>query len=331
MRPQLPSAERLLPYLKSIDASRLYSNFGPLVVSFEDRIAQHYALEPGSVASVANATLGLTIALAIQQPPVGSLCIIPAWTFVASAHAAIMAGLVPYFVDVDPETWALTPSGALDVLAKAPAQIGAVMPVMPFGLPCDVAAWDAFRSETGIAVAIDAAAAFDALAPAGVPSVVSLHATKTLGTGEGGLIISTDASIRSAVWMHSNFGFRGSRRAQVPACNAKLCEYQAAVGHASLDEWPEARTQWVEAANRYRRALQPDDAVRLQNGFGVNWVRRNSPSVKSKLVGGGIMEPTCIPRQRPFRADRYRSPRCWHIPPWRCPFLETCARPKSSA
>lgn len=272
MRPKLPSAHRLVPYLESIDASRLYSNFGPLVLSLEDRLAEHYGLNQGTVATVANATLGLAIALAVQQPLPGSLCAIPAWTFVASAHAAVMAGLVPYFVDVDPETWALDPNKLFDELARAPAAVGAVMPVMPFGSPLDIAAWEAFRSRTGLAVVIDAAAAFDCLVPGVVPAVVSLHATKALGTGEGGFVISTDVSIRRAVRMRANFGFDGTREARAAAFNAKLSEYHAAVGHAALDEWDQTLAEWNHAADTYRRALRGSNQVSLRQGFGETWV-----------------------------------------------------------
>jgi dTDP-4-amino-4,6-dideoxygalactose transaminase len=107
MWPKLPCAARLAPYLETIDSSRIYSNFGPLAVSLEDRLARHYGLGEGTVATVANATLGLTLALAAQDVRPGTLCLMPAWTFIASAHAAMMAGLVPYFVDVDPVTWTL--------------------------------------------------------------------------------------------------------------------------------------------------------------------------------------------------------------------------------
>lgn len=272
MRPKLPSADRLTPYLKSIDASRTYSNFGPLALSLEDRLAEHYGLNQGTVATVANATLGLAIALAAQQPPPGSLCVMPAWTFVASAHAAVMAGLVPYFVDVDPETWAIDAGKLLDEIGRAPARVGAVMPVMPFGLPLEIAPWEAFRSRTGLAVVIDAAAGFDSLVPGAVPSVVSLHATKVLGTGEGGFIISTDASVRLAARMRANFGFFGSRQAQVPAFNAKLSEYHAAVGHAALDEWAETRAEWNDAAMLYCSSLRRSNRVSLQNGFGKTWI-----------------------------------------------------------
>lgn len=272
MRPKLPSATLLAPYLQSIDASRIYSNFGPLAVSLEDRLAAHYGLKQGTVATVANATLGLAIALAVQQPPPGTLCAMPAWTFVASAHAAVMAGLVPYFVDVEPETWALDPSMLLDELSRAPAPVGAIMPVMPFGQPLDIAAWEVFRSRTGLAVVIDAAAAFDSLVPSAVPSVVSLHATKALGIGEGGFIISTDTVIRRAARTRANFGFGADRQAHVMAFNAKLSEYHAAVGHAALDEWEQTRAEWSSGADAYRRALRGANPVRLQQGFGETWV-----------------------------------------------------------
>src|SRR5437588_4582937 len=104
MHPRLPTAERLLPYLKQIDATQIYSNHGPLSCALEERIAEHFDIPPNSITTVANATLGLALALVAQSPTPGTLCAIPAWTFVASPHAATMAGLVPYFIDVDAKT-----------------------------------------------------------------------------------------------------------------------------------------------------------------------------------------------------------------------------------
>src|ERR1700730_5443013 len=107
MRPMLPAAERLLPYLKQIDHARIYSNFGPLARSLERRLAAHFDLPETAVVTVANATLGLGLALLAQQVRPGPLCLLPAWPFIASTHAARLAGLVPYFVDVDARTWAM--------------------------------------------------------------------------------------------------------------------------------------------------------------------------------------------------------------------------------
>lgn len=272
MRPKLPSAARLAPYLESIDASQIYSNYGPHVLSLEDRLAAHYSLDQGTVGTVANATLGLAIALAAQRQKRGTLCMMPAWTFVASAHAAVMAGFIPYFVDVSPVTWALDVDQAADEIARAPGEVGAIMPVMPFGTPMDSAAWDRFRQRTGIAVVIDGAAAFDSIVPAATPTVVSLHATKIFGTGEGGFVISTDRSMRSEVRTRANFGFDGSREARVAAFNAKLSEYHAAIGHAGLDEWSAVRAEWDNAAKTYRRSLGQFNHVSLQQGFGESWV-----------------------------------------------------------
>lgn len=272
MRPKLPSADRIVPYLRGIDATRIYSNFGPLTLSLEDRLSSHFGLTAGSVATVTNATIGLTLALQAQGARPGTLCAMPAWTFVASAHAAMLAGLTPYFIDVDPGTCALAPEAIDAALAGVRDSIGAVMPVFPFGQPIDVAAWDLYGARTGLPVVIDAAAGFDALEPGRTPAVVSLHATKVIGVGEGGFVISDDARLVRDVRTRSNFGFAGTREATVPSVNAKLSEYHAALGHAALDEWHETRAEWMTAAGMYRRAFAESNQVRLQPGFGESWV-----------------------------------------------------------
>ena len=238
----------------------------------EDRIESHYGLPSGTVATVANATWGLALALAAQCAKPGTLCAMPAWTFVASAHAAVNAGLVPYFLDVDPDTWAIGIDEVREAIRRAPAPVGAVMPVFPFGRPISLAGWDAFRAETGLAVVIDAAAGFESLVPGVAPAVVSLHATKVLGTGEGGFVVSTERAIVDDVHRRSVFGFRGSREAAVGATNAKMSEYHAAVGLASLDEWRDTRADWMTVGETYRSAIGQANVVCLQTGYGSAWV-----------------------------------------------------------
>jgi len=297
MRPRLPSAQALLPYLNRIDDSRIYSNFGPLSLELEIRLAGHFGVPEHGVTMVANGTLGLTLALLAQDAKAGSLCVIPAWTFIATAHAAVLAGLVPYFVDVDPSSWALDPAAIGGILDAAPGEVGAVMPVVPFGRPIDFLAWDEFRRRTGLPVVIDAAAGFDSVAPTGTPAVVSLHATKAMGVGEGGFVLSTDPSLIERVRVRSNFGFHGTRDSVAPAANAKLSEYHAAAGGAALDEWGRARAEWLDAAAGYRRALAGCSGTRLQKGFGDEWVSSvcvldvgagNALTVEQKLRDAGV-------------------------------------------
>jgi dTDP-4-amino-4,6-dideoxygalactose transaminase len=254
-RPRLPEAAALLPYLQEIDANTWYSNFGPLLQRFEARLAAHYGLGPDRVVSVANCTLGLTLALQSCDPAPGGLCALPSWTFAATAAAARQAGLVPWFLDVDPQSWQLTPAAVEAALASAPGPLAAVMPVAPFGAAVEPAAWDAFRADHALPVVLDAAAAFDRVTAANAPAVVSLHATKPLGIGEGGFVLCATAAQAEQIRRRSNFGFDRHHEAVWPGGNAKLSEYAAAVGLAALDAWPGVRRNFADAAERYRQAL----------------------------------------------------------------------------
>jgi dTDP-4-amino-4,6-dideoxygalactose transaminase len=255
-RPLLPLTQALLPYLNRIDKARIYTNIGPLARELEDRIALHLNVRAGSVVTVANATQGLTLSLQAQGARPGTLCLMPAWTFAASGHAAVAAGLLPHFLDVDADDWCLQPETVFAAVRRLGTErIGAIMPVAPFGGRIDTAAWDIFYEQTRLPVVIDAAAAFDSLRPGLVPAVVSLHATKVLGAGEGGFVVSGDRHLTIDIQRRSNFGFYGAREARVPATNAKMSEYAAAVGLASLDHWQETRGCWQAVAAAYRKAL----------------------------------------------------------------------------
>jgi dTDP-4-amino-4,6-dideoxygalactose transaminase len=270
-RPFMPTAAALAPYLEQMDAARWYSNFGPLLCAFEQRLADRFT-HPAFVATAASGTQALTLALQAMGARPGGFCAMPAWTFVATAHAAAQAGLVPWFVDVDPATWMLDPERLEAELAKAPGRVAAALPVAAFGHVPDLAAWARFRDRTGIPVLLDAAAAFDALDQAAVPAMVSLHATKPLGVGEGGFIVSADESLVHAIRELSTFGFRDSRESQRIATNAKLSEYAAAVGLAGLDGWPATRLRYGLAAQRLRIALTHQAEVVFQEGWGSTWV-----------------------------------------------------------
>ena len=269
--PAMPRASDLAPYLERIDAAGWYSNFGPLVLEFEARLAARFGTD-ATVVTVANGTLALTLALEALGLPRGSLCALPSWTFVATAHAVRMAGLVPWFVDVHPEAGELTPEGLLAALPEAPGPVAVAMPVAVMGRPMSPAAWRAFQDATGVKVIIDAAAGFDAATSAEVPVMVSLHATKTLGVGEGGFIASEDPEFSTRLRAMTNFAFMGDRVSRHVATNAKLSEYSAAVGLAALDQWPTTRNRYAAAARRLRIALADRKEVTFQEGWGTNWI-----------------------------------------------------------
>lgn len=270
-RPRLVPLEAALPYLRRIEQTRTYSNFGPLNTLLEQRLARRFGLAEGSVVTCANATMGLTLALASVRRP-GTLCVTPAWTFAATAHAILAAGLTPYLADVDPATGALTPEQAADAVRTAPGEVAAVVAVAPFGAPLDAVAWEDFRVSTGVPVVWDAAAGFDALAPGEAPAVVSLHATKVLGVGEGGFVVCRDEATIADVRRRSNFGFAGSRDAAVAGLNGKMSEYTAAIGLAALDLWPLLRSEYANVLAYYRAALEGAPGLKIADGLGQRWV-----------------------------------------------------------
>ncbi|HWA60807.1 MAG TPA: aminotransferase class I/II-fold pyridoxal phosphate-dependent enzyme [Caulobacteraceae bacterium] len=266
----LPAHAAIAPYLERIDQARCYSNFGPLVTELEARLAARFKA-PTGVVTVANGTTAIALALEALGCDPGGLCIVPAFTFCATAHAARQAGLELWFLDVDPETWMLDPATVAEALKTAPGPVEAIVPVGAFGRLPDLEAWARLSRETGIPVVVDAAAAFDALDAAPVPVAVSLHATKSVSTGEGGFVAAQDPAFLQRVRELSAFGFRGARIAHMGAHNAKLSEYAAAVGLASLDAWPQTRSRYAFAAQHLRVALALAPEIEFQPGWGTAW------------------------------------------------------------
>lgn len=228
LRPDLPSARALLPYLEAIDHEARASNDGPLVRRLEAKL--------GGVC-VSSGTLGLELAAkAVFRRGVVR---VPALTFPATATAVIRAGLTPLLCDVRLETWA----------AEADDR---TLAVCPFGYPTD-------------GPLIDAAGAYGIQRHGA--RVVSLHATKPLPAGEGGVVIGPDQlldEIREA----RNFGFRQGVIVEA-GTNAKLSEYHAAVALAALDRYDHVATRRQQVAERYHTNLGGEFELRPYMGSTV--------------------------------------------------------------
>ena len=262
LRPLLPSAERILPYLRRLDETRTYSNWGPLTGELERRLAVQCGVPHDAVVTASSGTMALVGAIlatagrASERP----FAVLPAFTFVATALAVEMCGYRPYVVDVSPSSWmldaaALRGHAALD-------RTGLVVPVAPFGRPVAHDGWLAFQRETGIPVVIDGAASFESLATGDsrfastLPVSLSFHATKTFATGEGGCVVTTDPDVAARVGRALNFGFFEDRECRIASTNGKMSEYHAAVGLAELDGWPSKEGAFSAVADAYRREFE---------------------------------------------------------------------------
>ncbi|MBI1954331.1 MAG: DegT/DnrJ/EryC1/StrS family aminotransferase, partial [Proteobacteria bacterium] len=231
--PDLPKTDELIPYLRLIDEKAWYSNFGPLEKQFKQHLLKYFQCSKSvDAALVCNGTLALQLGLMAFDLPEKSYCLMPSWTFSATGLAVLGARLTPYFIDVDPLSWMITPELVENVLCKA--KISCVIVVCPFGKPIDITPWEKLQEKWSIPILIDAAAVAVPFTVGKIPTIVSLHATKLLGIGEGGVVLSKDTSYIEKIKSLSNFGFCRDRLSLYQGTNAKLNEYNAAVGLAML-------------------------------------------------------------------------------------------------
>lgn len=260
--PQLPSTDDLIPYLRQIDQARIYSNYGPLVLTLQSRLQDLFGLPANTVVPAASGTAALMagiLAHAGRATPERPLALCPAYTFVATAAAVRQCGYEPYLVDVSPDTWTADPAALLD--NPMLARVGLVVPVCAYGRAIDIAAWEDFQQRTGVPVVIDAAAAIEAVADGrmpvsrDLPLALSFHATKVFGCGEGGCLAWADPARAMRGAQTINFGFLGSRNSQTESLNGKMSEYHAAVALAELDGWTAKRAALAGCAAAYRTAF----------------------------------------------------------------------------
>ena len=310
--PDMPERAELSPYLARIDSARWYTNFGPLACELETRIAALFAAPAGRrthAVAMANATLALELALIAHALPAASRVLLPALTFVASAASVLRAGHIPVLCDVDASSWLLDPEIAGMLVRKA--QIAAVMPVATYGSPQEPDLWDRFAERSGLPVVIDAAAAFANQWRSGESiTIFSLHATKSLGAGEGAFAISSNPALAEEMRRLSNFGIRlPEGLVYSVGTNAKLSEYHAAVALASLDGWEARSARRVRVHRLYLEAL----AERCPH---VVLQRRSSEGVYATL-------PVLLPQGAvASRVAAVLAERAIETRRWYCPTLE---------
>ncbi len=268
--PDLPSTAELEPYLRRIDETQWYTNFGPLVCEFESRLkatlaTRHPDLDAGHffLTTLSSGFDALEVGLRMLHLQRSRRVLVPAVTFCACPLAVQHAGLEVVFADIDAESWILTPRIARAAAARM--ELAAVMPVAAYGVPLPAAEWDTFFSDTGIPVLIDAAAAFE-VQPLLKHGLVahSLHATKPLGIGEGGILVGCDAHLIERARRYTNFGMI-ERVGSADGANTRMSEYHAAVGLVQLNRWSEIKGRRRHLLDLFRQHLEPlSERVSLQ-------------------------------------------------------------------
>lgn len=174
---------------------------GPTVEAFEQAFASKVGVR--YAVAVASGTAALHLAVIAAGVGSGTAAVTSPITFVASANAALYAGGLALFADIDPATINLSPESLRATLESHP-EAKVVIPVHFGGLPCDMAAIRKVATEFGVAVIEDAAHAAGARYPDGSAvgscgssdmSIFSFHPVKAIAAGEGGMVTTNDETI----------------------------------------------------------------------------------------------------------------------------------------
>jgi dTDP-4-amino-4,6-dideoxygalactose transaminase len=188
--------------------------------------------------------------------------IMPSFTFAATPLAAIWAGLEPFFIDVEIDTFAMQLESLQRALRELGEKVALVVPYATFGFPIDLEPYARLVCD-GVPVVVDAAASFGATCAGtafgeGFPGAIvfSFHATKAFGVGEGGLVYSGDEALIRRVKEAANFGFDSGKICTYHGLNAKLPEFAAAFGLATLDEFTEKKNLRMKIYEWYRAELE---------------------------------------------------------------------------
>jgi dTDP-4-amino-4,6-dideoxygalactose transaminase len=233
---------------------RYLSNLGPLVEEFEARLAERSRVR--HCVAVSSGTSGLMV-LARALGLSGEV-VLPAFTFVGTAHAMRWIGIVPAFCDIRRDTHAVDPE---IVEAMITARTSAILGVHVWGRPCDINALEAIAGRHGLPLLLDAAPAFGCtyqgqpIGSFGRAEVVSFHPTKVLNTFEGGAILTDDDDLAERARLMIQFGFEDEDSVIELGINAKMSEASAAMGLASLELVDEFIAVNHEHHERYRTNL----------------------------------------------------------------------------
>lgn len=257
----LPDRTKLDMYIDKIYSTAWVTNNGQLVKELTARLEEYLGVK--NLLLVTNGTLALQIAYKVLG--VTEQAITTPFSFVATTSSLVWEGIEPIFVDIDPETFCIDPSKIEEAITP---KTTAIVPVHVFGNACDVEKIEKIAQKYGLKTIYDGAHAFGvqynskSLLSYGDATILSFHATKLFHTIEGGAIIFRNKEALERAKLMINFGINGPDSVIELGINAKMNEFQAAMGLCILDEIDTILEQRAKIWNYYENALK--DYVQIQ-------------------------------------------------------------------
>ena len=261
-RSSMPPFEEYVEEIRSLWDSRWLTNMGEKHNQLEQKLQE--VLGGKRVSLFTNGHMALELVL--QAMGLEGEVITTPFTFVSTTHAIVRAGLTPVFCDVKESDGTLDPD-KLEALITP--RTCAIVPVHVYGNLCDDEAISAIAKKHGLKVIYDAAHAFGvsrngvAAGALGDAAMFSFHATKVFHTIEGGGICCADPAVHRTLDRLRDFGILDAEHVSMPAPNAKMNEFCAAMGLCNLRRMDEVIAARKEAAVRYMERLEGVPGVRI--------------------------------------------------------------------
>lgn len=316
--------EREISYVTAAVRSGWVSSLGPYIEEFERLFATYIGVE--HAIAVSNGTTGLHLALHALGIGAGDEVVLPALTFVATAHAVLQTGATPVFVDVDPNTWCIDP----DLARKAvSAKTRAIIPVHLYGHPADMSAIQQIASEAGLVIIEDAAEAHGArvqekaVGSLGRAGVFSFYGNKIITTGEGGMVTTDSPELATRLRLLRDHGMSLSRRYYHTelAFNYRITNLQAALGVAQMEQIDEFIAKRRQVFSWYQEELNDTAGIRMnvehRGYYNVYWmtsvviddsVRLAREEVSAQLSQEGVdTRPFFVPMTELPHLKHYRA------------------------
>ncbi len=257
----LPNKEKYKKYIDEIYENGWLTNNGPLVQRLEKRLAQYLGVK--NIVLVSNGTIALEIAYKALN--LTNEVITTPFSFVATTSSLVMSNLKPVFADIDEKSFNINPKNIEKFIN---ANTSAILPVHVFGNACEVEDIEQIAKKHDLKVIYDAAHAFDvkykgkSVLNYGDISTLSFHATKLFHSIEGGALIINDDELVQKVRYLINFGIKNQEEIPYLGTNAKMNEFEAAMGLCVLDDIENIKNSRKEVYETYQKELK--DLVQFQ-------------------------------------------------------------------
>ncbi len=261
-KPSLPPLEEYIEYLKRIWDKNTLTNMGPLHEEFREKLSSFLESE----ICVPSCNGHMALELAIQAMGLKGEIITSPYTFASTTHAIVRNGCTPVFCDVNEDDCTIDTDKIEELITDKTV---AILPIHVYGFPCKVEEIERIAKKHNLKVIYDAAHAFGvkiggkSIANYGDISMFSFHATKVFNTIEGGCAVLKDFNTAVRFYQLINFGIMGEEKVSFIGANAKMNEFEAAMGLCNLGHFEENRAKRKAAYETYEQELAGIDGIRM--------------------------------------------------------------------